>query len=261
MYDTKGIKTDFGRAAGVYDTQAKLQQQVLAETIAAARAYWPDGACIADIGSGTGMLAEQAAQQGFKWNITACDIAYGMCIKTASRNVPVINGDVHQLPFASGSFDGVFSSLMLQWANDPQAALTEIARIMKPEGYAVLTTFTTGTLEELKEAFKAVDSQTHASEFESMNTLATYASSAGFSVKQLHEKTVVEHYHDTLQLMQAIRSIGASHKAAGRNRGLMTKNQLDKLEQAYRGRFHTPEGLPVTWKILRMIVRKKQGSN
>src|SRR5688500_13528131 len=251
-FDHKALKTHFGRAAAGYDTKASLQQMALCDSISYAHGYWEAGAFIADIGCGTGMLAEEVTQQNFGWQIAACDIAYGMCVQAKARYEKVVNADAHALPFADGAFDGVFSSLMLQWASDPRIVLSEMARVIKKGGHCVISTFTHGTLKELEQAFAAIDHYSHVSRFLSAGEWEARAVEAGFSAAMAREKSLLEYYPDTLSLMRSIKAIGASHKGQDRRRGLMTKRQMAALEQRYREQFGTPQGLPLSWQLLYM---------
>lgn len=49
-----------------------------------------------------------------------------------------VNADLTDLPFPSGSFDMVLSSHVLEHVPDDRRALAEIARVLKPSGWAVL---------------------------------------------------------------------------------------------------------------------------
>ncbi len=53
---------------------------------------------------------------------------------------PQVIADEEFLPFADNSFDAVISLLTLQWVNDVPGALTQIRRILKPDGlfFAIL---------------------------------------------------------------------------------------------------------------------------
>jgi ubiquinone/menaquinone biosynthesis C-methylase UbiE len=55
----------------------------------------------------------------------------GLEIETCS--VAVI-GDAMHLPFAGDSFDAVFSQAVLEHVTDPQAAVDEMTRVLKPGG-------------------------------------------------------------------------------------------------------------------------------
>jgi malonyl-CoA O-methyltransferase len=98
-----------------------------------------------------------------KWRVTSLDLSLGMCAVAREKSGAVVNADAACMPFADDSFDGLFSSLMLQWADYPQALWNEMARVVKPQGRVVLATFVRGTLHELREAFSTLDGKAHVS--------------------------------------------------------------------------------------------------
>jgi ubiquinone/menaquinone biosynthesis C-methylase UbiE len=59
---------------------------------------------------------------------------------TRRSNVALIQADVHQLPFACGTFDYVISCETIEHLTDPFTALREMARVSKPGGMLYLTT-------------------------------------------------------------------------------------------------------------------------
>jgi len=107
------------------------------------------GAHILDIGCGAGWFWEAAQDQlpdGL--DITLADQSEGMVSEASERvrstgkwdRVAGIVADVCALPFADASFDRVFALHMLYHADDQPAAVTEIARVLKPGGIAVVST-------------------------------------------------------------------------------------------------------------------------
>lgn len=252
MFDTEALKHTFGQAAAHYDAHAELQHEVRAHGITLAKHYWPRGASVLDVGCGTGVFAEES--KAFGWNVTGLDVAPGMCALAAKRHA-VINASAEALPLADESVDGVFSSLMLQWMNEPSRALSEIARILKPDTHAVLSTFAEGTLMELEQAFRAVDDTPHVSRFLSPHRFLEIAEAADCSLTLAQQVRVVEYYPDVVALMRRLQAIGATNKDKHRRRGLMTSRQFATLEKAYEP-FRQPQGLPATWQVLYVVVEK-----
>lgn len=249
MFDTQAVKTAFGRAAAMYDAHADLQRHMRAYAVELAKPHWRPGAHILDAGCGTGLLAD-----GVPWRITGLDLSPAMCALAAKR-ITVLAADMEHIPLADEGFDGVFSSLALQWANDPAKAFSEMARVLKPGRMAVISTLAEGTLAELAQAFKAVDEAPHVSDFLPVHHLLSLAHKAGFSLSQARQIPIIEYYPDSVALMRALQNIGATNARRGRKKGLMTSRQFARIEQAYR-RFQTKEGLPATWQALYLVLRK-----
>jgi malonyl-CoA O-methyltransferase len=253
MFDARAIKTSFSRAAGNYDANAHLQRVVRQYCLHLAKPLLPKGARVLDAGCGTGALFTEAA--GLGWRMVGFDLSGGMCTYAARKNHPVINADATQMPITSESIDGIISSLMLQWANDPQAVLAEMQRVLTPGGYVVLSTLAEGTLIDLKRSFAVLDNDAHVSEFEPAHRLLALAENSGLSLVSARQIAMVEHYPDTVALMQALKSIGAGNKHVNRKRGLMTSRQFARLEQEYQ-KYSTPQGIPATWQVLYLVLRK-----
>lgn len=55
------------------------------------------------------------------------------------RNVD-IDGDIHALPFASGVADGVLCIEVLEHLPNPEAAVSEMYRVLRPGGHVLITT-------------------------------------------------------------------------------------------------------------------------
>ena len=51
-----------------------------------------------------------------------------------SRRIGLVAGQAEQLPFPDGSFDALTFTYLLRYVEDPQATLTELARVVKPGG-------------------------------------------------------------------------------------------------------------------------------
>ena len=258
MYDRTHIKAAFGKAASTYDDQAELQALIRADAITLASQHWPENAYIADIGCGTGAFAHETQQQGLRLNTISVDIAFGMCQQAHTITPHVINASADALPFADASFDGLFSSLMLQWMPDTLATFREMARITKPHARLILTSFTEGTLKELQEVFASIDTTPHINTFLAPMHLTALAAHAGFALLDAREETFTEYYSDAISLMRSIKTIGASNKNTTRAKGLMTPSYLKKVETYYAEHFgKKKKGLPATWNAITLLLERQ----
>jgi ubiquinone/menaquinone biosynthesis C-methylase UbiE len=105
-----------------------------------------------EIGCGPGHLAVEIAARGL--DVTAVDLDEAM-IERAQTNAHRANrredlqvsfevADAASLPYRDETFDLVTSTLSLHHWADPGAALSEIARVLKPDGRALIWDFGTG---------------------------------------------------------------------------------------------------------------------
>lgn len=95
-----------------------------------------------DCGCGPAALAILAARLG--WKASGCDLSPGM-LEEAARNaraagvvLELREADVQALPYASASFDAVVSRNLLWNVPEPEKALAEWLRILKPGGVLLI---------------------------------------------------------------------------------------------------------------------------
>ena len=96
------------------------------------------GTRLLDVGCGTGMAAQLAAQLGA--DITGLDASEAE-LAIARERVPSGDfqcGEMEELPYADASFDVVTGFSSFQFAQDPVNALRQARRVVKPGGYVAM---------------------------------------------------------------------------------------------------------------------------
>jgi SAM-dependent methyltransferase len=78
------------------------------------------------------ILVIGSGERQYTGDVTYTDVAF-------SRGVHFIC-DAHDLPFRPESFDAVFADAVLEHVCDPQRCVSEIVRVLKPDGYVMATT-------------------------------------------------------------------------------------------------------------------------
>jgi len=104
---------------------------------------------VADIGTGTGVLALELASLGL--DVVGIDQSEGMLEAArgkwaaieddATGSVEFRNGDAHALPLADESVDAAFAHMVLHSLEEPELAIREMARIVRPGGQVILVDF------------------------------------------------------------------------------------------------------------------------
>jgi malonyl-CoA O-methyltransferase len=252
--DRRALARAFDRASERYDAHAQLQREVRAELLTRLPFFKLAPQRILDLGCGTGEGAAALRRQFRGADTLALDLAPGMLAQARRRSrlwrrFARICADAAALPLASGSVDLVFSSLMLQWCEEPQAVFAEIGRVLRPGGLLLFSTLGPQTLEELRSAWRAVDATPHVSEFVDLPQLSVAMGNAGLAEPVLDTDQLVRHYPDALALMQELKGLGARNAASDRRRGLFGRAALRTLTAAYE-RVRVPAGIPATFEII-----------
>lgn len=124
------------RAASNYDRYfGGLTSQAIAPLLDAVGPARADGRSqLLDIAAGPGYVSAEGARRG--WSVTGIDFSESM-LALARRNLPQINfqwGDAEALPFADASFDAAVMNFGILHLAQPEAALGEACRVLRPGG-------------------------------------------------------------------------------------------------------------------------------
>jgi malonyl-CoA O-methyltransferase len=246
----------FSRAASRYDAHAQLQRDILQHALAYAVKHFPEDAHVLDAGCGTGAFARVAAEMAVHWQLDGLDIAPGMCALSAPLYNAMHQASVEAIPVASERYDAVFSGLAMQWVNSPKTAFQEIYRVLKPGGYAVVSCFTEGTLQELQHSAAAVGMGARTL---MMRSVADYAQAIAAGDLLLQKKEVIQQTHHVAmlaQLFHGLRGIGAMNAVRNREKRFTTRGEIQRLASAYEENFSDNQGLRVTWNAVIFVMKR-----
>ncbi len=98
------------------------------------------GSKILDVGCGTGHLAAELAKRGY--DTWGTDLSTGM-IDYARANYNADRyqvADIEKIPFPDNMFDGIVCLGVMEYLASDGPALDEMRRVLRPGGYAVITT-------------------------------------------------------------------------------------------------------------------------
>ena len=105
----------------------------------------PKTARVLEIGCGAGLMTAALAKRGFL--VEAIDHSQSMVDLTIehakqtgiANQINVRTGDIHELSYENQTFDLIIALGVIPWLHDFQKGLAEIARVIRPSGYIVLT--------------------------------------------------------------------------------------------------------------------------
>lgn len=139
--------------SGYNDTFGAVTRQTVQATLNAAQVG--DGMRVLDVCCGPGMLSEAAARCGAQ----ATGLDFAGVVELARRLVPAaefVSGDALDLPFPDQSFDAVVCGYGLMHVPDPEKALREMLRVLRPGGRAALTVWDNDPKSGLSLIYRAV---------------------------------------------------------------------------------------------------------
>ncbi len=252
--DRAALARAFGRAAGSYDAAATLQLEVQQELLERLQFFALQPLQVLDLGAGT--AAPRARWRSafprrtcWRWiSRWICCVLRPPAPGGGREPFGRVCADAHALPLRTASVDLIFSNLMLQWSDRPERLFSEIARVLKPGGLLLCSTFGPQTLMELREAWSCADSTPHVSEFAALAPLAAAMMQAGLTEPVLDGECYRRHYADAYALMRELQRIGARNAASGRARGLLGRARLQRMLSAYEQQ-REAAGLPATFEV------------
>lgn len=254
LLDGRQVRLSFGRAARGYDAAAVLQARVRRELVERLDLVRLAPRTVLDLGAGTGHAARELKRRYPSSQVLAIDLSEGM-LRESGRRQPLLRrfrrvcADAAALPVRDGVANLVFSNLMLQWCNDPDAVFAECRRVLGPGGLLSFTTFGPDTLVELRRAWAEADGRTHVNRFIDMHDLGDALLRAGLAEPVMDVERYTLTYADARHLMRDLKAIGAHNVNAGRPRGLTGRGALARMVGAYE-QFRRDGRLPATYEVI-----------
>ncbi|PRR83205.1 HTH-type transcriptional activator mta [Clostridium luticellarii] len=162
---------------------------------------------ILELGCGNGELwAKNLYKIPAGWNITLTDFSAGM-LEDAKKNLNLKRFkfklvDVQDIPYDKNSFDVVIANHMLYHIADIDKALSEIHRVLKPNGYFYASTVGKNHMKEMRDIVKKFNSREITTD--SWNLTENFQLENGLSkVSKWFENVTLKRYKDNLKVTYA----------------------------------------------------------
>ena len=248
------IKFAFSKAAKSYDTlalfQKELAEELLNSFVLPLTTYHSPLTTIVDIGCGTGFLSYGLADKFPDADIFGCDISHDM-LKVAScklqvardKKIHLITTDGEILPCKNDTFDIAASNLTYQWIDNLEGSFREAYRVLKPGSVFIFSTLGPRTLQELKSCYTEATERFNKDglppfiNFSGQETIISALKGAGFDNISITAKDCIRTYHDMLELLKSIKSIGAGNPFKEGDKSLARGSILKKMAEVYEEKF------------------------
>lgn len=226
--DKQAVAAAFGRAAAHYHQHDELQRLSAAHLLAQLPS--PSFARVLDAGCGPGSYSRYWRERGSY--VTALDLSDDMLQQARHHQAAdrYLQADIEDIPLPEGGFELVWSNLAVQWCSDIRVALAGLYRQLNPGGTLAFTTLTAGSLPELNQAWRAIDSHPHANRFLPEETLRDAL--AGYRYQETSTSITLP-FPDALSAMRSLKGIGATHLHQGRSSQPLTRGRLQQLQLAW----------------------------
>ena len=118
-------------------------------------AFPPHVEDLLDIGTGTGRMLQLFADRvvrgvGIDSSRDMLSIARAKLEADGNRHCHVRHGDMYRLPMADSSYDAVVVHQVLHYADQPEALIAEISRILRPGGVLLIADFAPHSVDALR---------------------------------------------------------------------------------------------------------------
>lgn len=252
--DKRQARRAFERAAQTYDAAAALQREVGQRMLERLDLIRLQPSRILDLGAGTGEFSHALLRRYRKADIVAVDVALNMLHRAHRRGgwfrrPGCVCGDAERLPFAAGSFQFIFSNLMLQWCQDLEPVFAELLRVLAPGGLLMFTTFGPDTLMELRASWESADGYSHVNRFLDMHDVGDALVRTRWAEPVMDVERITVTYREARALMQDLKHIGAHNITVGRPRGLTGRHRLQRMLQAYES-YRRDGVLPASYEVV-----------
>lgn len=111
------------------------------EVIQAINKYHPSNIdAVLDVGAAEGLILGSIKKKFPKAECVGLEYSQELINLNQNKNIKIVQGDAQNLPFENNSFDIAVATAIIEHLPQPLKMLTEIYRILRPNGILILTT-------------------------------------------------------------------------------------------------------------------------
>ena len=200
-----------------------------------------------DFGSHDGTLTGVIRETGKTGMVLQADPAPEFAAMAAASG-PALASEYDRLPFAEGSFDAVFSCLMLHWVDDLPGVMAQIRRLLKPDGLCLVNLLGGATLTELRASLLEAEQEIYGgagprtAPMADIRDVGGLLGRAGLALPVADADRLTITYPDMFRLMADLRGMGEQNALLGRRRVPTSRRLFLRAAEIYHDRFAGPDG-------------------
>ncbi len=232
------IKKTFAQHAYQYEQSAKIQHEIGQRLFKRLAYLSMTPTTILDLGCGTGVLSAQLKQHYPKALIIGLDLAFEMlqCSQKKQhfwRKWPLVQADMHGLPFADNTFDLIISNQVIHWSPTLLVLFKELYRIMRAESCLMFSTLGPDTFQEINQAWQHDTLCRHTNEFRDMHDIGDILLTAHFADPVVDMERLKARYSSLHDLFQGLKAQGVKNIHPRRHPGLTGKKNWQRFITNY----------------------------
>lgn len=237
MFRLRDIQRRFDRAAASFDDADFVHAVTRAGLLARLEPLILEARSILDLGSATGSTGRALRKRFRGAHIVSLDASFRMAARALAgrgwlSKASSVQADANRLPFADGVFDLVIANQLLPWLPDPEAAFSEIARVLRPGGVFTFASLGPDSLHELRRAWAGIDDGAHVHRFADMHDIGDGLVRAGLADPVLDVDHLSVSYEDADRLFSDLAGAGARNALPQRPRGLTGRRRFAAMRRA-----------------------------
>jgi NADH dehydrogenase [ubiquinone] 1 alpha subcomplex assembly factor 5 len=176
--------------------------------------------------------------------------------KHAFPNEKIMCVDEEILPFSANEFDLVIAPLTLHWVNDLPGCLTQIRRVLKPDGLFLGAVFGQNTLEALRTSFLQVEMdelqgvRPHLSPSLDIKEFGALMQRAGFALPVLDKEEISVRYNHLFDLMKDLRNMGQNSALMQDWKGFSSRKIFMDVAEDYAAKSPDAENIEAEFELI-----------
>lgn len=238
----RDVRRRFDRAAASFDSADFVHTVSRDGLLERMRPLAIEPIRILDLGAATGNASTALDKRFPGAHLVSVDLSRNMLHRARRkrgwfrrRRASYVQAEASRLPFPDQGVDMVFSNLLLPFIDRPEDVFAEVSRVLRKDGVFAFATLGPDSLQELRAAWRQVDSDIHVTEFPDMHDIGDALVQAGLRDPVLDVDRLVVQYEDPDRLLADLGKVGARNTFEQRAATLMGKQRVADMQAALLG--------------------------
>ncbi len=262
----------FHRAAETYDADAQAQRKMAHDLITLLpNGFKPQN--IFECGCGTGYYTQLLSNKFPQSNIQVTDAAPQMLTLAEQRfnshlsmnrrfaiwdanPEPTLNALQNDFAFPERSFDLATSNALIQWFTNPLIHLQLIARLLRPQGFYLVSDFQPDHFPELQHVMTELKLWNEPLIGHAQKSFIQTAELAGYTCIKYQECEKRVLYPSVADFLHSLKNLGTSRSVSEKQK--LTKEKWKALQKDYTALFSENGKIHATWKPTYILLQKHE---